>query len=157
MHFHPQAVSLFIFILKWSVYSFSSSSSQFIHFLPQAVSLCIFILAVSLFIFILKRSVYASSSSQFMHFYPQPVSLVIFILKSSAYSFRKGWLLSGFWNCSQGFGVLPGFWSYSQGFGVKCKKCIRPFMKSPLKRLLKNLLCSDICRKKNRNISLSSL
>ena len=115
--------------------------------------------AVSLCIFIRKRSVYSFSSlsSQFMHFHPQPVSLVIFILKSSAYSFRKGWLLSGFWNCSQGFGVLPGFWSYSQGFGVKCKKCIRPFMKSPLKRLLKNLLCSDICRKKNRNISLSSL
>ena len=34
IHFLPLAVSLFIFILKRSVYSFSSTSSQFIHFLP---------------------------------------------------------------------------------------------------------------------------
>ena len=25
------------------------------------------------------------------------------------WSTREGWLLSGFWNFSQGFGVLPGF------------------------------------------------
>ena len=34
IHFLPLAVSLFIFICKWSIYAFSSSSSQFIHFYP---------------------------------------------------------------------------------------------------------------------------
>ena len=67
--------------------------------------------------------------------------------KSSHYATREGWLLSGFWNCSQGFGVapkvlelLPRFWNCSKGFGIAPKvwNCSQDF--GVKVKILSNLL-----------------
>ena len=47
-------------------------------------------------------------------------------------------LLLGFWSCSQGFGVAPRVLELLPGFWSKNRKFIRPFMRSPIKRLFWN-------------------
>ena len=88
-----------------------------------------------------KSSSFSTSLRGLLYFFKMSSSFNTFILLCLEVILRRdARLLSGFWNCSQGFGFMK---STLKGYNLKPKIEKRALLP------LFYCLCSDICRKKN--------